>query len=320
MRREGQATGVWQDIENLFSPVLCCAPIQAGPGAGAGAAAPMPAGRLRGMLRPAPLAAGQTAEKTARLLQLIDTKPTGGQINAERDGVWFVEGCRNDGTFFAFPNWGLDVLVRDCAGLLAQTTVVLSQPCRMLAISKCSDVKVLCDAASDEILVVDCTNVEVVVGHDAPKIGVSCSTGVKIVCSSTRNTPPLIETRQSTGVSCQCAMTRPGAESASEVRARVGLGRLARHASASAASDSANGAGVEVPKVQCATYRRKQRSAGEHASHTAQICLSSRGPANLAGQHHLVWGRTVLSYGFNTECMATHRLLRCAGPRGNSGP
>jgi hypothetical protein len=240
----GQATSLWQDLENLFSPISCCAPIPMGkdapPAQGAGI-------RVRGTMPAGLLAAG----KTERLLQILDTKSMGGQMNAERDGVWFVEGCGNDGTYYAFPNLKLDVIVRECAGMLTQTTVVLSQSCRMLAIKNCTDVKVLCDAASDEILVVDCTNVEVVVGHRAPKIGVSYSRGVKFLCSSAENALPLIETRQSEGISCQCAMTRPGAETASEVDSQFRFFSFSLRGTHSQEGrlTGAYGAGVEGPKI-----------------------------------------------------------------------
>ena len=265
----GQATGLWQDLDNLFSPISCCAPIPTDKDE-----PPAQVAGIRGRRTAVPvglLAAGQNAGKTERLLQILDAKSMGGQINAERDGVWFVEGFRNDGTYYVFPNFKLDVIVRECAGMLMQTTVVLSQPCRMLAIKDCTDVKVLCDAASDEILVVDCTNVEVVVGHRAPKIGVSYSRGVKFLCSSAENALPLIETRQSEGVSCQCAMTRPGAETASEVHSQFRFfsfsfrgthrqeGRLT----------GAYGAGVKGPEIYFPARRRKQFSAGEHTGHKA---------------------------------------------------
>jgi hypothetical protein len=243
----GQATGLWQDLENLFSPISCCAPIPMGKAAppvqGAGI-------RVRGTM-PAGLLAKSPAGKTERLLQILDNKSMGGQMNAERDGVWFVEGCRNDGTYYAFPNFKLDVIVRECAGMLTQTTVVLSQSCRMLAIKNCTDVKVLCDTASDEILVVDCTNVEVVVGHSAPKIGVSYSRGVKFLCSSAENALPLIETRQSEGISCQCAMTRPGAETASEVHSQFRFFSFSLRGThrQEGRLTGAYGAGVEGPKI-----------------------------------------------------------------------
>ena len=241
----GQATGLWQDLENLFSPIGCCAPIPvvkaAPPALGAGI-------RVRGTMPSGLLAAGQNAGKTERLLQILDTKSMGGQMNAERDGVWFVEGCRNDGTFYAFPNFKLDVIVRECAGMLTQTTVVLNQPCRMLAIKNCTGVKVLCDAVSDEILVVDCTNVEVVVGHSAPKMGVCYSTGVKFLCSCAHNAIPLIETRQSEGISCQCAMTRPGAETASEVHSQFRFFSFSLRGTHRRLT-GAHGAGIEGPQI-----------------------------------------------------------------------
>jgi hypothetical protein len=111
---------------------------------------------------------------------------------------------------YAFPKEDLDVLIKKCAGLLDKTTVVLSQPCRMVAVNKCKNVKVLLDVADEEILVSDCENVEIIIGNNVPKVGISFSSGVKLVCSSARNATPPIETRKSTDVTCQCAMTRPG--------------------------------------------------------------------------------------------------------------
>jgi len=208
----GQATGLWHDLENFFSPVMCCGPVRMSENL-----ANDKTGRRGVRSLGAPLTSSRKNAKTDKLLHYLESKTVGGQANAERDGIWFVEGYKNDGTYYAFPNWDLDVLVQHCAGLLGQTTIVLSQPCRMLAVSHCRNVKILCDSVSDEILVVDCQNVEVIIGHDAPKIGVGYCKDIKFMCSSVRNAPPLIETRQCEQISYQCAMARPGQESASEV-------------------------------------------------------------------------------------------------------
>jgi hypothetical protein len=215
-RQDTTATGILESIEDFFGPVLSvCAPIRTGGDSGGGGEQ-WASGR-RGVRGLGALSQREHQDRTARLMQHVESEAQGAPFNAERDGVWFVENYKDDQAHYAFPKTDYDVLVRSCAGLIGKTTVVLSQPCRMLAVSKCKNVKVLLDHAEEEILVRDCENVEIIVGNDAPKIGVLASTGVKLVCSSSRNVPPPIETRQSTDVTCQCAMTRPGLCSASEV-------------------------------------------------------------------------------------------------------
>ena len=54
---------------------------------------------------------GEQITHTDALMKHIEGKSSGEQMNMERDGIWFVEGLRNDGTFYAFPAWHSDVLV-----------------------------------------------------------------------------------------------------------------------------------------------------------------------------------------------------------------
>jgi len=49
-------------------------------------------------------------------------------------------------------------------------------------------------------LVTDSENVELIIGFDAPKIGVGFSKGVQLIVSSARNNLPLVECRHSEGV------------------------------------------------------------------------------------------------------------------------
>ena len=174
----------------------------------------------------------QSQLMTDRLVTEALSKPTGACRNAESAGLWFVEGYRTDKTVYAFPNWETDVLVRDCtsAGLLALSmgdaeynrlqpgTIDINQPCRMLAISNCSNIQVLCAASAEEIHVVNSEDVALIIGSDAPKICVSTSKRVKLLCSSAQNTIPIIECRNSESITCQCACTRPGLDSPSEAR------------------------------------------------------------------------------------------------------
>ena len=97
------------------------------------------------------------------------------------------------------------------------TDVNLSQGCRILAISKNYRVQVLCESATEGILIMNCEHVEVIIGHRAPRIALGNCNGVILICGSPLNEAPLISTRHCSGVMCQCAMTSPGQCSVSDV-------------------------------------------------------------------------------------------------------
>lgn len=82
-----QAEGVLQSIEDFFTPILCCGPINNG------AAYPSKQfserNQIRGVRSMGPrLTAAESREKTDRLMQCLEDKTSGTPTNIEKSGMW----------------------------------------------------------------------------------------------------------------------------------------------------------------------------------------------------------------------------------------